>query len=84
MVGGIVPTGFETFAQEEIPALIQRLENVWPVLWSKGVDRKRLVARSMLSPATDCLVNPDRERAVARAFGAVNRMADLRRNKYLA
>jgi hypothetical protein len=26
MVWGIVPTGFETFAQEEIPSLVQRLE----------------------------------------------------------
>ncbi len=84
MVWGIVPTGFETFAQEEISSLLQRLENVWKILWSKGVDRERMIAQSMLSPATCCLVNPDRERTVERAFGAVNRMADLLRNKYLS
>lgn len=28
MVWGIVPTGFETFAQEEIPSLVQRLVNI--------------------------------------------------------
>lgn len=84
IVWGIVPTGFEAFAQEEIPALIQRLENVWKILWSKGVDRERLIARSMLSPATCCLVNPDRERTVERAFTAVNRVAEQLREKYLS
>jgi len=37
----------------------------------------------MLSPATCCLVNPDRERTVERAFAAVNRMAERLRNIYL-
>ena len=83
IVWGIVPTGFEAFAQEEIPSLIQRLENVWKILWSKGIDRDQLIARSMLSPATCCLVNPDKERTVERAFAAMNRMADVLKTKYL-
>ena len=83
IVWGIVPTGSEVFSQEEIPSLIQRLENVWKVLWSKGVDREHLMARSMLSPATCCLVNPDKERTVERAFVTVKRMADALRDKYL-
>ena len=83
LVWGIVPTGFETFAQGETPALIQRLENIWKVLCSKGLDREQMIAQSMLSPATCCLVNPDRERTVERAFAAVNRMADLLKDKYL-
>jgi len=83
IVWGIVPTGFGAFAQEEIPSLIQRLENVWEILWSKGIDRDRLIARSMLSPATCCLVNPDKERTVERAFAAVKRMADVLKTKYL-
>lgn len=83
IVWGIVPTGFEAFAQEEVPSLIQRLENVWKVLWSKGVDRDRMIAQSMLSPATCCLVNPDRERTVERAFAAVNRMAEVLKDQYL-
>jgi hypothetical protein len=82
IVWGIVPTGFEVFAQEEIPALIQRLENVWKILCSKGVDRERLIARSMLSPATCCLVNPDKERTVERAFAAVKQMANVLKTKY--
>jgi len=83
IVWGIVPTGFEVFAQEEIPSLVNRLENVWKILWSKGVDRDRLIARSMLSPASCCLVNPDKELTVERAFTAVNRMSDVLKSKYL-
>jgi hypothetical protein len=83
IVWGIVPTGFEAFAQEEIPSLIRRLEDIWKALWSKGIDRELLIARSMLSPATCCLVNPDKERTVERAFAAVNRMADVLRNAYM-
>jgi hypothetical protein len=83
IVWGIVPTGLEAFAQEEIPTLIQRLENVWKILWSRGIDQDRLIAQSMLSPATCCLVNPDKERTVERAFAAVKRVADLLKAKYL-
>jgi hypothetical protein len=82
IVWGIVPTGFEAFAQEEIPSLIQRLESVWKILCSKGIDREQLIARCMLSPATCCLVNPDKESTVERAFTAVNRMANVLRAKY--
>jgi len=83
IVWGIVPTGFEVFVQEEISSLVNRLENVWKILWSKGVDRDRLIARSMLSPASCCLVNPDKELTVERAFTAVNRMSDVLKSKYL-
>jgi hypothetical protein len=82
IVWGIVPTGFEAFGQEEIPSLNRRLESVWKVLWSKGIDRELLIARSMLSPATCCLVNPDKERTVERAFATVNRMADVLKAKH--
>ncbi|MBN2033192.1 MAG: hypothetical protein JW836_07940 [Deltaproteobacteria bacterium] len=82
LVWGIVPTGFEAFANEEIPSLIQRLEDVWKTLWSRGIDREQLIARSMLSPATCCLINPDKERTVERAFAAVKRMAEILKSKY--
>jgi hypothetical protein len=83
IVWGIVPTGFEAFAQEEIPSLIQRLETIWKILWAKGVDRERMLAQSMISPATCCLVNPDKEKTVERAFGAVRQMAKQLRQRYL-
>lgn len=83
IVWGIVPTGFEAFAQEEIPTLIQRLETIWQTVWARGVDRDRTIAQGMLSPATCCLVNPDKERTVERAFAAVNQIAAALRDKYL-
>jgi hypothetical protein len=82
IVWGIVPTGFENFAREDIPSLTLRLEDVWRVLWSRGIDREQLITRSMLSPATCCLVNPDKERTVERAFATVKQMADALRDKY--
>ncbi|GAB6909527.1 hypothetical protein JCM12296A_53720 [Desulfosarcina cetonica] len=84
IVWGIVPTGFEAFQEEDLPSMIHRLETVWQILWDKGVDRDQMIAGSMISPATCCLVNPDRERTVERAFAAVNRMAGQLRDKYLA
>ena len=83
IVWGIVPTGFEAFSREEMPSLIGRLETVWKILWAKGVDRERMLAQSMLSPATCCLVNPDKEKTVERAFGAVRQMAAVLRERYL-
>jgi len=83
IVWGIIPTGFEAFSREEIPSLIHRLESIWKVLWSKSIDREQLISRSMLSPATCCLVNPDKERTVERAFSAVKQMSDILRDKYL-
>jgi hypothetical protein len=83
IVWGIVPTGFEAFAQEEIPSLVQRLETIWKTLWSKGIDREQMLAQSMISPATCCLVNPDKEKTVERAFAAVRQMAQQLRERYL-
>ncbi|MBN1289256.1 MAG: hypothetical protein JXA49_06450 [Actinobacteria bacterium] len=83
LVWGIVPTGFENFAAEDIPSLTGRLEDAWKTLWSSGVDRELMINRSMISPATCCLVNPDKELTVERAFATVNRMAGELREKYL-
>ncbi|WP_419656088.1 hypothetical protein Dvar_51930 [Desulfosarcina variabilis str. Montpellier] len=83
IVWGIVPTGIETFQKENLPSILSRLENVWQVLWGKGIDRDLMIARSMLSPATCCLVNPDKERTVERAFAAVKRMAVQLRDQYI-
>lgn len=82
IVWGIVPTGIEAFAREEFPSLIERIENVWKILWTKGIDRGQLIDRAMISPATCCLINPDKERTVERAFAAVNEMAKILSDKY--
>jgi len=82
LVWGLVPTGIEAFSKEKIPSLIGRLETVWDILSKKGIDRDHLLSRSMLSPATCCLINPDREKTVERAFATVKEISDLLRDKY--
>ena len=58
IVWGIVPTGFEAFEKENLKSLVSKLENVWHVLKGKGIDFDLLLSRSLLSPATCCLVKP--------------------------
>jgi hypothetical protein len=79
---GLVPTGFEAFGQESQDHLIEHLENVWRTLWDAGIDRDQLLAQSLLSPATCCLINPDREKTVARAYAWLREVAQRLRAKY--
>ncbi|NOQ86616.1 MAG: hypothetical protein GQ554_07040, partial [Deltaproteobacteria bacterium] len=71
LVWGIVPTNIEPFEKENINSLENRLIEMWTFLDKKGVDRDFLMSRSMLSPATCCLVNPDIEKTVEKAFTMV-------------
>ncbi len=82
IVWGIVPTGFELFEQEQVASLIERIENVWNTLARKGIDKQLLIQRSLLSPATCCLVNPDKEKTVERAFKVVKRISQTLRANY--
>jgi hypothetical protein len=82
IVWGIVPTGFEPFDKEGSASLIQRLESVWNVLSGKGIDKQFLLTRSLLSPATCCLVNPDREKTVEKAFKLIGSLSRQLREKY--
>jgi len=82
IVWGIVPTGFEAFEKEEIESLIVRLESVWNVLASHGIDKHLLLTKSLLSPATCCLVNPDREKTVEKAFQRIKELSSRLREEY--
>jgi len=82
IVWGIVPTGFETFEKENIPSLIHRLEETWQALTKKGIDRTLLLEKSLLSPATCCLVNPDKEKTVEKAFETIILLSGDLREKY--
>ena len=79
---GIVPTNFEPFEAETMDTLAGRLENVWDVLAKKGIDREHLLSRSLISPATCCLVNPDGEKTVEAAFNVVRKLSARLRDKY--
>jgi hypothetical protein len=72
----------EPFEKENLSSLETRLEEVWSALDRKGVDKGFLLSRSLLSPATCCLVNPDGEKTVERAFEAVRALSGRLREKY--
>jgi len=63
-------------------SLTAQLENVWQILSKKGIDFDQMVHGSMLSPATCCLVNPDKEKTVEKAFSIVQKLSSILRTKY--
>ena len=82
IVWGVVPTNFEPFEAENINTLEARLTEVWDFLIDKGIDREFLISRSLISPATCCLVNPDGEKTVEMAFKVVTELSQRLRDKY--
>lgn len=82
IVWGIVPTGFETYEKENINSLIVKLEEVWKTLDRNGIDIDQIITKSMLSPATCCLVNPDKEKTVEKAFRMINELSRILKEKY--
>jgi hypothetical protein len=82
IVWGLVPTNFEPFEAENITSLADRLEEIWSILDRKGIDKDYLLSRSLISPATCCLVNPDGEKTVEEAFRIVQNLSDRLREKY--
>ena len=81
LVWGIIPSNFEPFEQENLDSLEKRLEEIWTTLANKGIDRQFLLSRSMLSPATCCLVNPDGEKTVEKAFETIIKLSQRLREK---
>ena len=79
---GIVPTNFEPFEKENLESLEVMLENVWAALYKKGIDRDFIISRSLISPATCCLVNQDGEKTVEKAFKEVKELSERLREKY--
>jgi hypothetical protein len=82
IVWGMVPTNFEPFEEESTDALQDKLTNLWQRLDRKGIDTDFLLSQSLLSPATCCLVNPDMEKTVDKAFEVVRRLSARLRKKY--
>ena len=82
LVWGIVPTGYEFFAKESLGFLCMKLEGIWQHLGKSGLDLDQIISNSMLSPATCCLVNPDKGKTVENAFTMVNHLSGILREKY--
>jgi len=81
LVWGIVPSNVEPFDKENLDTLEHRLVDIWTALDKKGIDREFLLSRSMLSPATCCLVNPDGEKTVEKAFETTIKLSQGLREK---
>jgi hypothetical protein len=79
---GLVPTNFEPLGRENQESLISRLTEIWKILQGRGLDLEFLLSRSLLSPATCCLVNPDGEKTVERAFRMVQELSARLREKF--
>jgi len=82
LVWGIVPSNFEPFEKESTATLENRLETIWSAIGKRGIDRDFLLSRSLLSPATCCLVNQDKEKTVEGAFARTTRLSQRLREKY--
>jgi len=81
IVWGIVPTNVEPFEKENLDSLEERLNGLWTLLADEGIDRDLLLSRSMISPATCCLVNPDGESTVEKAFTTIQELSRRLREK---
>jgi hypothetical protein len=82
LVWGIVPTKSELFAEEGTGSLRTRLCTLWERLAGKGIDLDFLLSRSLLSPATCNLVNPDGTATVERAFAMTKALSEELRASY--
>ena len=82
LVWGVVPTNFEPFEEENIDSLEKMLKELWDALGKKGIDLEFLLSRSLLSPATCCLVNPDGEKTVEKAFRVTKTLSERLREGY--
>ena len=81
LVWGIVPANVEPFEIESLDTLEKRFSKIWGELEQKGIDRGFLLSRSLLSPATCCLVNPDGEKTVEKAFQMTRKLSLRLREK---
>lgn len=82
LIWGIVPTGFDKFELESIESIEKRLVDLWTSLDRQGIDRDFLLSRSLLSPATCCLVNPDGTATVEQAFGMIQQLSERLRERF--
>jgi len=82
LIWGIVPTNFEPFERESVESLERRLLELWESLGRGGMDLDHLVSRSMISPATCCLVNPDGVATVEKAFAITNELSRRLRERF--
>jgi hypothetical protein len=74
---GAVPTHTALLEEETPRSLADRLERLWGKVAQEGLDRSFIAASSLITPATCCLINPDRTASVEKAFAVVKEVRDL-------
>ncbi len=77
MAWGAVPTHTHLLEAETAAGLAERLSWLWEKVASEGMDRALIEQRSLLTPATCCLVNPDLTATVERAFSLLPEVREL-------
>ncbi len=82
LIWGIVPTGLEMFQKENLEFLAFKLKGIWNALAKKGIDTDQIVRNSLLSPATCCLVNQDKEKTVEKAFQMTRDLSNILKEQY--
>lgn len=81
IVWGIVPTNTEPFQKEGLDSLTTKLYEIWNTLNRNGIDRDFLLTRSLLSPATCCLINSDGYKTVENAFKFIQTLSSRLREE---
>lgn len=82
---GIVPTNFEPFEREDMDSLTQRFLTLFERIagfLKPQIEQNLLLSRSLLSPATCCLVNPDGTLTVERAFKTIKELSKRLREHF--
>ncbi len=74
---GAVPTHTHLLEAENPRGLAERLLALWDSLGEEGLERYAVAARSLLTPATCCLVNPDLTATVEKAYAVLSEVQDL-------
>ena len=81
LVWGITPTNIEPFSAESLESLYNMLLDLWSFLERRGLERELILSQGLLSPATCCLVNPDGEVTVEKAFGLIKELSERLREE---
>ncbi len=78
---GAVPTHTSFLEAENPRSLSEKLLSIWKSMEEKGLDPARVRSRSLLTPATCCLVNPDLTATVERAYAMLREVREILLNE---
>ncbi|HHW07656.1 MAG TPA: hypothetical protein GXX34_09055 [Clostridia bacterium] len=79
---GITPTLTEELEELDTTVLLDKLEEMFHYLESKGIDRQQLLRQSWLAPARCCLINLDGYATVERSFAWLKELSARLRDTY--